>query len=121
MIIITIYVVLFAVIGIYCLKYDLQKFSLYSCSCSLYKQIQENKEIEIPTKKSLLNNPIFFNKLKEYLIQHIHESNIRTNLEDPEFINGITNALIRYQMNIKKHKKQDDLLKKLIENLQKKK
>lgn len=88
---------------------------------NIYAQIQENKEIEIPTKKSRVNNPIFFNKLKEYLIQHIHESNIRTNLDDPEFINGIKNALIRYQISIKKHNKQDNSLQKLIKNLQKKK
>lgn len=93
---------------------------------ALYIQMQKNKEMDIPTKKSLKNDPIFINELKECLIQmqkekNIYEPDLLNKLNDPEYINALKNALIRYQLNNKKQNKQADLLQKLIENLQKKK
>ena len=51
----------------------------------------------------------------------INEPDLLNKLNDPEYINALKNALIRYQINNKKQNKQADSLQKLIDNLKKKK
>lgn len=94
---------------------------LSSLAEAIYQQIQKNNEI--PTKKGWRN--IFFNKLNDCLLQMKRDSKIDLDLmgelENPEFINALKNALIQYHLKNKKQADQTDLLKKLIETLQKKK
>lgn len=99
------------------------KFS--SLAEAIYVQMQKNEEIELPVQKGLRNNPIFNNKLKEYLLKiqnekNIHEPDLLNKIKDPEYMNALTNAVI-HQIRNKKHNKQVDLLQKLIENLKKQK
>jgi predicted DNA-binding mobile mystery protein A len=89
---------------------------------AIYMQMKRDHEIAIPPKKELKNNPVFIEKLKEYLTKlnnnkNIHEDNLTNKLNDPMYINALKNALIRYQINYEKQNKQE----KLIENLKKKK
>ena len=82
------------------------------------KQMKKNKE-EIPLYKNLKNDPSFIKKLAQLQEEKkIDAPDLLNKLKDPQYIRGLTNALVRYQRN---NKKQPDLLKKLIEQLQKKK
>jgi predicted DNA-binding mobile mystery protein A len=108
-------------------KFWAESDEINSLAETISREMQKNKELEIPIKKSLRDDPIFINKLKEYLVQiqkhnkkDINESDLQ-NKFNPEYIDAIKNALIRYQINIKKQDKQTDLLQKLIKNLRKKK
>jgi predicted DNA-binding mobile mystery protein A len=98
------------------------KESIRTLAEALYNQEQKNNDIF-----NNINNQELGNMLNKYFCnnnKNLHNADIVKKLKEPAYFNALRDALVNLEKNnddTRKNSQKDNLLKKLIENLQKKK